>query len=688
MRSSTAFALTAALSVAALAGPSPAAQTGGQTAKPQAAQPRASTQGGQKSPAQLRAEAYQKFIEAERFEAQGDFVKAVEAYKQAIELAPDQDSPRAALARLYLQYRNIADARATALEAVRINKDSLPARRVLAHIAIIEAVSSGGVDKEKAKTAITELEELVRVSPSAEIPLQENQPTKALMALGSLYMSIGDEPKALAAFEKLSTVEPSAEAFFSLAQLYSSQNRYREAARAAEQARKIEPTRLDIADLLAQSYLRVGRSADALTVYKDALGAASDENRDAVRLRYADALVKVGKYAEAVESLKPVLAVDAKNVAAVRITADAHRRTGRRDLAVKTLEEALVGQDVSESLELVFYLAETYEEMENFDKAVATYEEALTALLNPDGTVSPKDRQNAGVILRRIADVHRLAGKAERMNATYERMRKVLGAESTLPDLLIIQHALETADYDRALEVARARGASVTGDDKRSFQFAEAQALGRKGDLPGAMKVLEALAKSRPDDVDVYSVMAAVQLDSGDSAAAERSIRRALELEPNDTGLLITLSSIQDRAGKYKDSEATLRGVLARDPDNATALNNLGYFLTERKERLDEALQLIQRAVNIDPTNGSFLDSLGWAYFQLGKLEEAKKYLEQASMYERTSSTIREHLGDLYQKLGDMKLARQHWESAVRLANEPDEITRLKDKLKTLQASQ
>ena len=85
----------------------------------------------------------------------------------------------------------------------------------------------------------------------------------------------------------------------------------------------------------------------------------------------------------------------------------------------------------------------------------------------------------------------------------------------------------------------------------------------------------------------------------------------------------------------------------------ATALNNLGYFLTERKDRLDEALSLIQRAVNIDPTNGSFLDSLGWLYFQMGKLPEAKRYLEQAAVYEHQSSTIREHLGDLYHKLGE-----------------------------------
>src|SRR4029453_4007233 len=104
------------------------------------------------------------------------------------------------------------------------------------------------------------------------------------------------------------------------------------------------------------------------------------------------------------------------------------------------------------------------------------------------------------------------------------------------------------------------------------------------------------------------------------------------------------LSSIQDKAGQYKDSETTLRRVLSLDPDNATALNNLGYFLTERNERLEEALEYIKRAVNIDPTNGSFLDSLGWAYFKLGKLDQAQKYLEDSIVYDRRSATVYEHL--------------------------------------------
>jgi Flp pilus assembly protein TadD len=103
--------------------------------------------------------------------------------------------------------------------------------------------------------------------------------------------------------------------------------------------------------------------------------------------------------------------------------------------------------------------------------------------------------------------------------------------------------------------------------------------------------------------------------------------------------------------------------------------------MVERGERLDEALNMIKRAVETEPHNGSFLDSLGWAYFKTGKLEEAEHYLTQAAQIVTTSATIQEHLGDLYQRRGNIPKARAAWQKAMSLRAEPDQITRLKAKI-------
>jgi tetratricopeptide (TPR) repeat protein len=675
----------AVVGVQAIAATSPRLAVG-QTAPPAAPatapQAPAGTAPKPKDDAERRRLAYQTYLEAERLAGDGEYLQAVESYRKAIELAPDEDEPRAALAQLYLRNHNLAEARTAALDATKVNAKSVPARSVLAHIALTEAIVGGSLDPQKSQRAIAEIEELTLLDEKAQMQLG-SQSIRALAVLGELYKVVKDDTKATATFERLTRVDSQqSNSFLALARLYFKQNKYREASKAAEQARRLEPTNLDVLDVLAQCYIRSGRTSEALDVYKQALEVSNDAVKDVIRLKLADSLMRVGKYTEAIESVKPILAVQPKNIAAVRVVADASRRSGNREQAAKAIEAALVGQDVIESLELVFVLAETYEEMEQFDKAVATYEEALAALVNPDGTVSEDDRQNAGVIFRRIALAHRLAGRPAKITETFDRMRKALGTSDALPDLAEIQNALETANYDLAVTLSRKGAERFTGDERRTVLFAQAQAMGKKGETEAAVKLLEGMLDKTPSDIDVYAVMAVVQLDGADAMGAERSVRKALEIEPDDTGLLITLSSVQDRAKQYAASEASLRKVLAVDPDNATALNNLGYFLTERKERLEEALTLIQRAVTIEPTNGSYLDSLGWLYFQMGKTTEAQKYLEQAAVYEHRSSTIREHLGDLYDKLGQGAKAREHWAAALRLANEADEISRLKGKLK------
>jgi tetratricopeptide (TPR) repeat protein len=667
-------------------------------ASPAAAQqappsPSASSQSRPTDPVAQRQAAYEKYVEAEKAERAGENFRAIELYKQAIDLAPDDPQPRVALARVYLADRNTEAARAEAETVLKGDPDSTPARAVLVEILLTEALSGGAIDKPKAQLAVAELEKIVAKDPEATITLG-NTTRSGLELLAQLYQLVGDEKKALEAFEKLSrSGETTAESYVSLARLYFDQRRYRDAARAAGQARKIDGTNLDALGILGRSLLRSGRAAEAVEAYQAALKAIPEAGpqsqladlqrlRDATTIDYADALVQAGRYKEAVDTLKPILERYPNLVPAVRITTDANRRAGNREAAIATLEKSLEGQDVSDSLELVFALAETYEEMEQFDKAIETYEEALAVLVNPDGSVEPDDKQNASVILRRIADAHRFAGRKEKAIETYARMRKVLGPEDTTADILQIRDAVEAADYATAIALAHSAGAKATGDDKRTFAFFEAQALGRKGDLAAAVKLLDGLMTGGDEDDEVYAFLSTVQLDAGDAAGAEKSIRKALAKDPNDTGLLITLSSIQDKAAQYAESEKTLRRVLDLDPDNATALNNLGYFLTERGERLDEALDLIQRAVNIDPTNGSFLDSLGWAYFKTGKMPEAKRYLEQAVVYDHQSATIREHLGDLYVKLGDTVKARKYWQEALRLSNEREEVARLKDKLK------
>jgi len=91
----------------------------------------------------------------------------------------------------------------------------------------------------------------------------------------------------------------------------------------------------------------------------------------------------------------------------------------------------------------------------------------------------------------------------------------------------------------------------------------------------------------------------------------------------------------------------------------------------DRNENLDRALELVTRAVALEPSSSAYLDSLGWVYFRLGKLDEAERHLLLAKRLSPDDPTIEDHLGDLAEKQGDLQKARERWTRA--LALEPDD---------------
>jgi tetratricopeptide (TPR) repeat protein len=650
-----------------------------------------------------RTKALKKYLEAQGFEQSGNYSAAVAAYKEAISLDPNSAELRVAFGSLYLRNRNVIDAEAQAREAMKVEPTNLEGRKLLVKIYIAQSFVGNTFDKEKAQAAVKELEEIAKTDPNTKIDLGE-KPLPVLGVIGDLYWSLDEKDKAIEAFKKVSEGDASAEtAHIQLAQMYFQKNKYREAATAARKAYELNPKSPQYAGLLAKSLLRLGRTQEALDIYKKALNVkdgdkpadkGDDSDTDILKsamgfspltFDYADALVFAGKYDEAIKQVEPVLKIARKDsplyLTGIKIKVDALRRSGKREDAAKTLEDSLKGQDVSESLPVLYSLAETYEEMQKFDKAVETYEEALGAIVNPDGSVGNReeDKQNAGAVLTRIGLAYRTSGKRDKAIETFERMRKVLGADSPRADQLIVDTLLNEGKNKEAYDASTA--AIQRFPDERSFKIARAQAAGRLGNAQDVEASLRPLLKNSAEDADVYLAWASIQLEANQLKQAEESTRKAISLEPNDIGPLITLSLIQERQDKFKDAEASLRKALEIDPENATVLNNLGYYLAERGERLPEAISLIQRAVNIEPTNGSFMDSLGWVFFKQGKLAEAQKYLEQAVIYSTRSATIHDHLGDLYKKQGLADKARAKWEEALKLATEPEEIKKIKEKL-------
>jgi tetratricopeptide (TPR) repeat protein len=221
-----------------------------------------------------------------------------------------------------------------------------------------------------------------------------------------------------------------------------------------------------------------------------------------------------------------------------------------------------------------------------------------------------------------------------------------------------------------------------------SFFIAEigrAETLRKSDKTEAAIEVLHALARSHAEVLGVHVAL-------GD--ALRREERFAEAIVAYDTAMaLVPVAEVQhwtivysrgvshERNGDWPAAEADFRQALALNPDQPQVLNYLGYSFVDRGENLDEALQLIERAVAAEPQSGYIVDSLAWAYFRLGRYADAVEPMERASLLEPVDPVVTDHLGDVYWAVGRVLEAQFQWRRALSFDPDEAEAARIRRKL-------
>jgi tetratricopeptide (TPR) repeat protein len=661
--------------------PPPAPSTGQQKETPDAA---------------ARRQAYARFIEARRLKGEIQRLRnsarlldeAIKAYKDAIQLDPAAADPHVDLGELYFFFQKRRDlAEAEAREALRLDPNCADAHLLLARLYIYSVRVEGNWRPSVVEQAIRAYEKVAELDPKH---------AEAWAMLAELYGAKNDTGGQIRALEKwagapipndtlfynsLMNSDLSADqAYYQLSRLYLSRGKNAEAVQAASRAYESNPESNDYARNLIGVLRAAGASDEELRVYRRLMKSAASP---ALMVGYGSALVRAGDHAEAIKVLSEYVALDPSNASAVGLLAVAQRRANQRSAAIETLKAGASKVDEGARLDLALELAQTYEEAGRNEEAIAQYERVFEGL-SSKAAQSPADSSLFGEVVNRLVRALRRSGSEAKVQSVLAKARRALDERNPLLDLITIESLREDGKLREALELARA--ASRGRPDDRALKFTEAVILGESKLFKESADLLRSMirggAESATEDAGVYVVLAGVQMQSGQLNEAEESARKALELSPDDPQALIQLSSVLDRAGKHEASEKTLRELLKREPDNATALNNLGYFMVERGAGYQEALKLLEQAVAIDPTQGNFLDSLGWTHFKLGNIEKARQYLEKATIYSKRNSTIHEHLGDVLREAGRLAEARKQWEKALEYSVEADEIARLRGKLR------
>jgi tetratricopeptide (TPR) repeat protein len=185
--------------------------------------------------------------------------------------------------------------------------------------------------------------------------------------------------------------------------------------------------------------------------------------------------------------------------------------------------------------------------------------------------------------------------------------------------------------------------------------------------LEYALSYLSKAIEFEPDDPLVNYYMGLILNDLGYIKEAIPYLETSLITRPEWMSVLSTLAGIYDSLKEYTISDSLFQRALAIDSSNALILNNYGYSLSERGIHLEEAMKMALKAIEKDPENGAYLDTMGWIYFKLGNFQKALEFIERAVLIHHDNSVVIDHLGDVYKELGLTKEARQAWEKALQL---------------------
>ena len=553
----------------------------------------------------------------------------------------------------------------------------------------------------------------------------QSKPSAPITAGGAYYEFLmglhleaqGDGPGATAAYLRAEKLDPtSAEIPAALAELYARLNRPADAIAAGERAIKANPSNPEANWILGSLYARMAempntRPADRRPYTERAIANLEKANRNAhpsVPTMLGRLYVANGQYEKAIALLVPYVNDQPDQVEAVAMLAEAYQAADRDSDAIALLEKS-----VQDAPELYSTLGQVYQDAGRWNDAARAFAGAVeerpqslplrsqwaTALLNmgdarrarevlEEGSAGNSRNQRALYLLseaqRRTRDFAAAEVTARRLIALDAR---ALGGPRQLAAIFLDQgeHQKIVALLE-PMVTARLRAADaadLSSDTFRSTYFDLATAYEKLRQHDKAIAMLRQARTLSPSDPLVEIRLARSQQQSGKGDDAIRTLQAAAAKFPKEPAVKLSLASMLEREGKYGDAEAMFRQLIAEDPNNADALNSLGYMLAERAQKLDEAVSLVQRALVIEPGNGAYLDSLGWAYYKQNRFEQAEAPLKEAAAQLPTVSVIQDHLGDLLNRRGLLEDAVSAWQRALDGDGESINRSEIEDKIKS-----
>ncbi len=316
---------------------------------------------------------------------------------------------------------------------------------------------------------------------------------------------------------------------------------------------------------------------------------------------------------------------------------------------------ALLHQYVSEhpqAIELRLQYARTLVDQKQYDKARAAFRE-----LAHDKPDNSEFVLAAALVSLQMND----------LDAAEKELRALLGKGGNDSNAMLQYYLgqLHEAKSDPAAALTHYR-AVTSGNYFFPARLRTAFLLNQSGDIEGARAVLQQTeAQDNQQRAQLLVLEAQLLRDAKRNEDALQVLEKGLEKLPNHADLLYETAMQADRMGQFARSEQWLRKLIRIRPEYAHAYNALGYSLLERNERIPEALQLVEKALQLAPEDPAIMDSVGWGYYRSGRLDESIAMLRRA-LAANPDPEIAAHLGEVLWVRGDKDEARKIWQESLK----------------------
>lgn len=334
----------------------------------------------------------------------------------------------------------------------------------------------------------------------------------------------------------------------------------------------------------------------------------------------------------------------------------------------------------------------------DFDQAVAVFDQYFPSPLDPElieirkslvaqtvpiGYLPDNFTQATAEIYHAIATFISAADIDPNFILIYVRLAQFLAPDHVPARLMAAQTLQELGQYDLSID----EFANIAPDHPKyhNAELGRAEALAAAGQDQAALQVLENLMRRFPDSPLAFMGYADLSRRAESYEKAITAYSRAIDLFAGQNqsrwGLHYARAISYERSDQWPAAERDFRKALELNPNQPQVLNYLGYSLIEQRTNLDEALDMIDRAIRQSPDSGYIVDSMGWGLYSLGRFQEGLPYMERAAELMPVDPIVNDHLGDVYWAVGRKLEAEFQWRRALSFDPEEKDLHRIRKKL-------